>query len=50
MDTDRDTNPYKLKEEDVAEKLGVSCNRKFVKKVLDERRKSQLEKKLSKIS
>ena len=36
--------------EDVAEKLGVSCNRKFVKKVLDERRKSQLEKKLSKIS
>ena len=37
--------------EDVAEKLGVSCNRKFVKKVLDEKRsKSQLEKKLSKIS
>ena len=36
--------------EDVAEKLGVSCNRKFVKKVLDEKRsKSQLEKKLSKI-
>ena len=34
----------------IAEKLGVSCNRKFVKKVLDERRKSQLEKKLSKIS
>ncbi len=34
----------------VVEKLGVSCNRKFVKKVLDERRKSQLEKKLSKIS
>ena len=37
--------------EDVTEKLGVSCNRKFVKKVLDEKRsKSQLEKKLSKIS
>ena len=37
--------------EDVAEKLGVSCNRKFVKKVLDEKRsKSQREKKLSKIS
>ena len=36
--------------EDVVEKLGVSCNRKFVKKVLDEKRKSQLEKKLSKIS
>ena len=35
--------------EDAAEKLGVSCNRKFVKKVLDERRKSQLEKKLNKI-
>ena len=36
--------------EDVAEKLGVSCNRKFVKKVLDEKRsKSHLEKKLSKI-
>jgi len=37
--------------EDVAEKLGVVCNRKFVKKVLDGKRsKSQLEKKLSKIS
>ena len=37
--------------EDVTEKLGVSCNRKFVKKVLDEKRsKSQREKKLSKIS
>ena len=35
---------------DVVEKLGVSCNRKFLKKVLDEGRKSQLEKKLSKIS
>ena len=36
---------------DVTKKLGVSCNRKFVKKVLDKKRsKSQLEKKLSKIS
>ena len=37
--------------EDVTKKLGVSCNRKFVRKVLDKKRsKSQLEKKLSKIS
>ena len=37
--------------EDVTEKLGVSCNRKFVKKVLDKKRsKYQLEKKLIKIS
>ena len=36
---------------DVTKKLGVSCNRKFVRKVLDKKRsKSQLEKKLSKIS
>ena len=36
--------------EQVAEKLGCSCNRKFVKKILNEKRtKTQLEKKLSKI-
>ena len=34
----------------VSKNLKVKCNRKFVRKVLDERRKSQLEKKLSKIS
>ena len=34
----------------VSKNLKVKCNRKFVKKVLDERRKSQLEKKLTKIS
>ena len=35
----------------LAEKLDCSCNRKFAKKVLDEkRRKSRLEKKLRKIS
>ena len=34
----------------VSKNLKVKCNRKFVKKVLDARRKSQLEKKLSKIS
>ena len=37
--------------EDVVEKLGTSCNRKFVKKVLNKKRtESQREKKLSKIS
>ena len=34
----------------VSKNLKVKCNRKFVRKVLDERRKSQLKKKLSKIS
>ena len=34
----------------VSKNLKVKCNRKFVRKVLDERRKSQLEKKLTKIS
>ena len=34
----------------VSKNLKIKCNRKFVRKVLDERRKSQLEKKLSKIS
>ena len=34
----------------VSKNLKVKCNRKFVKKVLDARRKSQLEKKLTKIS
>ena len=34
----------------VEKKLGVSCNRKCVRKVLDEKRSSQLEKKLSKIN
>ena len=34
----------------VSKNLKVKCNRKFVRKVLDARRKSQLEKKLTKIS
>jgi hypothetical protein len=36
--------------ESVSKILGVNCNRKFVRKVLDERPQSQLEKKLKKIS
>ena len=36
--------------ESVSKILGVNCNRKFVRKVLDERPQSQLERKLTKIS
>ena len=36
--------------ESVSKILGINCNRKFVRKVLDERPQSQLEKKLKKIS
>tara|TARA_B100001123_G_C14932289_1_gene876246 strand:+ start:249 stop:734 length:486 start_codon:yes stop_codon:yes gene_type:complete len=36
--------------ESVSKILGITCNRKFVRKVLDERPQSQLKKKLKKIS
>ena len=36
--------------ESVSKILGINCNRKFVRKVLDERPQSQLERKLTKIS